>query len=256
VAHERERRRAGGGSPGADPLSGPPTRGAGRTARAAPRSASRVRYCAAVGPTEFTVRPLTLDRSTLNEVGVVSARAFYDDPFFIHLSQNPMQRARGLALFWRSHVAALGDTAVVTGAHGGTGALVGVSVWQRPGTYPLPVWTQARESAGAFRAMIPAPSSLLIGFRYILAMEKARPREDHWYLALLVTDPMVWRRGIGTALLEPTLASIDEEGLPCYLETQKEANLAYYRRFGFEEARRLTPSRSGPPLFTLSRPSR
>ncbi len=49
---------------------------------------------------------------------------------------------------------------------------------------------------------------------------------------------------------------IDEDGLPCYLETQKEDNLAYYRRFGFEETERLSPSRHGPPLFTMTRPAR
>jgi ribosomal protein S18 acetylase RimI-like enzyme len=87
-------------------------------------------------------------------------------------------------------------------------------------------------------------------------MEKVRPREEHWYLALLVADPMVWRRGIGTALVEPGLERIDDDGLPCYLETQKEANLAYYRRFGFEETDRLRPVPDGPTLFTMTRPVR
>lgn len=152
-------------------------------------------------------------------------------------------------------MAALGDTAVATGASDPTGALVGVSVWQRPGTYPLPAIRQAREMAGTLRAMLPAPSALPVGLRYVSAMEKARPHSDHWYLAFLVTDPIYWRRGIGTALLEPALRKIDEEGLPCYLETQKEANLAYYRRFGFEESSRITPIPGAPTLFTLTRPA-
>src|SRR5271166_3392742 len=102
--------------------------------------------CGAVTTAEFTVSPLVLDRSTLDELAVVSARAFYDDPFFVHLSEKPMQRARGLALFWRSHIAALREVAVATGAHDRTGALLGISVWQRPGTYPLSAWSQARET--------------------------------------------------------------------------------------------------------------
>jgi ribosomal protein S18 acetylase RimI-like enzyme len=87
-------------------------------------------------------------------------------------------------------------------------------------------------------------------------MEKARPREEHWYLCLLAADPMAWRRGIGTALLEPGLETVDADGLPCYLETQKEDNIAYYRRFGFDETERLTPSPGGPPLFTMTRGAR
>ena len=204
----------------------------------------------------FTFGPTALDRVLLNEAAVLGSRSFYDDPFFVHLSSEPMLRARGLALYMRSHLAALGDTAVASCARDQAGTLVGICVWQRPGTYPLPVVAQSREMAGALRALIPRPPAVVKGLQYTLAMEKARPRHDHWYLCLLAADPMAWRRGIGTSLLEPGLASIDDQGLPCYLETQKEANLAYYRRFGFEETERLTPSPGGPPLFTMTRPVR
>ncbi len=204
----------------------------------------------------FSYSPLTLDRRTLDEIAVLGARGFYDDPFFMHLAHEPLLRARGLALYLRSHLIALGDSAVATGARNAAGLLVGICVWQKPGTYPLPVGRQARELAGSLRALIPRPASLVTGLRYTMAVEKARPRDEHWYLCLLAADPMAWRRGIGTALLEPSLAALDEDGLPCYLETQKEDNLAYYRRFGFEETARLTPSKGGPPLFTMTRPVR
>jgi len=210
----------------------------------------------AMPPAPFTFGPVTLDRHLRNEAAVLGARSFYDDPFFVHLSAEPMLRARGLALYLRSHLAALGDTAVASCARDGAGTLVGMCVWQKPGTYPLPVTAQAREMAGALWALIPRPPAVAKGLRYTLAMEKARPREDHWYLCLLAADPMAWRRGIGTALMEPSLEIIDGDGLPCYLETQKEANLAYYRRFGFEETARLTPSPGGPALFTMTRPVR
>jgi ribosomal protein S18 acetylase RimI-like enzyme len=204
----------------------------------------------------FTYSSLTLDRRILNEAAVLGARSFYDDPFFVHLSSGPMQRARGLALYWRSHLAALGPSAVVTGARDRAGTLVGICVWQRPGTYPLPMGAQASEMAGALRALIPRPPAVLQGLRYTMAMEKARPRDDHWYLCLLAADPMAWRRGIGTTLLEPGLETVDADGLPGYLETQKEDNIAYYRRFGFEEVARLTPSPGGPALFTMTRTAR
>jgi len=210
----------------------------------------------AMAPSPFTFSAITLDRLTRNEAAVLGARSFYDDPFFIHLSAEPMLRARGLAIYMRSHLAVLGDSAVATGARDRAGTLVGICVWQKPGTYPLPVAAQAREMAGSLRALIPRPPAVMKGLRYVSAMAKARPRDDHWYLNLLVADPMVWRRGIGTALMEPSLEALDADGLPCYLETQKEANLPYYRRFGFEETDRLTPSPGGPPLFTMTRPPR
>lgn len=214
------------------------------------------RYGCRVAPNDVVLDPLALDRHTLDDVAVLGARGFFDDPFFMYLSADARLRARGLAIFVRSHLAVLGDRAVAVGARNEAGILVGVSVWQRPGTYPLPALAQARELVGSFRALVPRPPALRTGLRYVTAMERVRPRDEHWYLALLVTDPMLWRRGVGTALLEPTLASIDTEGLPCYLETQKEANLAFYRRFGFDLTERLEPNPGGPPLFTLTRPAR
>ena len=210
----------------------------------------------AMAPPVVTYEPLTLDRRTLDEIAVLGSRSFFDDPFFMHLSDHARLRARGLLLFMRSHLLALGDTAVASGARNAHGMLVGVSVWQRPGTYPLPGSAQAREMVGSVRALAPRPLSLATGLRYTLAIEKARPRHEHWYLCLLATDPTMWRRGVGSTLLEPMLARCDGDGLPCYLETQKEDNLAYYRRFGFDLTERLTPDRSGPPLFTMTRPAR
>jgi ribosomal protein S18 acetylase RimI-like enzyme len=81
------------------------------------------------------------------------------------------------------------------------------------------------------------------------------PHEPHWYLAVLGTDPSFQRTGAGTALLDPVLARIDAEGLPAYLETQKEANLAWYGRFGFELVERVDV-RACPPIWTMRRAER
>ena len=103
-----------------------------------------------MSPSPFTFSTVTLDRHARNEAAVLGARSFYDDPFFIHLSAEPMLRARGLAIYMRSHLAALGDSAVATGARDGAGTLVGICVWQKPGTYPLPATAQARELADPY----------------------------------------------------------------------------------------------------------
>jgi ribosomal protein S18 acetylase RimI-like enzyme len=60
------------------------------------------------------------------------------------------------------------------------------------------------------------------------------PPEPHWYLAMLATHPDWQRRGVGAALMAPAIAEADAHGLGCYLETESEANVAYYRRHGFE----------------------
>ena len=51
---------------------------------------------------------------------------------------------------------------------------------------------------------------------------------------MLSIAPEHQRRGHGAALLAPVLARCDADAVPAYLETNRESNLPYYRRFGFE----------------------
>lgn len=191
----------------------------------------------------------------MNDAAMVAARAFHDDPFFEYLDPHGITRARGLALFWRSELSSLRSDARLLGARTPEGRLVGVAAWMPPGTYPPPIWSQIRQMAGAARAMVLRPPALWKGLRYLLAIEKAHPKDQLWYLLLLVVDPSMQRSGIGAKLQEEGTASADKEGLDCYLETQKPENLVYYRRFGYEVEQELRPVAGGPPLWTMRRPA-
>lgn len=58
------------------------------------------------------------------------------------------------------------------------------------------------------------------------------PRKGY-HLSPLGIDTRYQGRGYASRLLRPMLARLDSEGLPCYLETQNENNVAIYRHFGF-----------------------
>jgi GNAT superfamily N-acetyltransferase len=210
----------------------------------------------AVGSDAIEVGSLLRRGRDLQDAAVVAARAFHDDPFFEYLDPRPITRARGLVIFWRATLAALGPTAVLTGARRSDGRLVGVAAVVPPGGYPLTAAGQARQMVGAFRAMIVRPPALRDGLRYLLAIDKAHPKEPVSYLLLLVVDPSAQRRGLGARLQEGMLTTADRDGLDCYLETQKQENLAYYRRFGYEVADELRPVKAGPSLWTMRRPAR
>lgn len=203
-----------------------------------------------------TLGPLASSGHDLDEVAVVAARAFHDDPFFSFLDPHAVTRARGLALFWRSTIAAAAPAATVTVARRATdGHPVGVSVVVPPGRWPLPVGRQAHQLLGALRAMVVRPPALVRGARYLFSMEAAHPKEPLWYLMLLAVDPSIQRQGVGALLQRDMLSSADDQGLGCYLETQKPDNLAYYGRFGYTLQRELAPVRGGPPLYLMRRPA-
>ena len=64
-------------------------------------------------------------------------------------------------------------------------------------------------------------------------IERAHPRDPHYYLAVLGTDPDEQGRGIGSALIQPVLETCDRDEVPAYLESSKERNIDFYARHGF-----------------------
>jgi GNAT superfamily N-acetyltransferase len=82
------------------------------------------------------------------------------------------------------------------------------------------------------------------------------PQEPHWYLAVLGADPVAQGRGQGAALLRSGLARADADGLPVYLESSKEANLAVYGHFGFEVLEEVRLPENGPTLWVMRRAPR
>jgi ribosomal protein S18 acetylase RimI-like enzyme len=104
------------------------------------------------------------------------------------------------------------------------------------------------------------PALGLTGLRRLTALAEVdahHPREPHWYLAVLGTDPAHQGRGFGSAVMEPVLARADEEGLGCYLESSKESNVAFYARHGFRVTQELDLAKgAGPRLWLMWRDPR
>ena len=88
------------------------------------------------------------------------------------------------------------------------------------------------------------------------AVESQHPRDPHWYLAVLGTDPSEQGKGIGGALMRPVLAHCDTAGLPCYLESSKERNVPFYRRHGFKVVHEVKLPDNGPSIWTMWREPR
>lgn len=70
-----------------------------------------------------------------------------------------------------------------------------------------------------------------------------------------MVDPSLHGRGIGTALVEHGLARVDAEGGPCYLETSKERNVPYWKRFGFEVAFQDSVGKDSVAYWGMIRPA-
>jgi len=187
------------------------------------------------------------------DVGVVAgtlARAFHDDPVMTWLfGERERPRLTRLTRFFaaetRRHLRGR-DTVLTADGH------AGAAVWARPGHWRTS-WIDSLRFAPI---MVPA-----VGVRIPRAvqglglMERSHPREPHWYLAFVGTDPSHRGIGAGRAMIDPVLDRCDAEGLGAYLESSKPENLPYYERFGFGVTGRIDLP-AGPPLWPMWRDPR
>lgn len=180
-----------------------------------------------------------------------SRRAFWPDPLFGFFSRDLLHEYRLLpALFG----AALHDldgplATTLVALHGGRPRAVGG--WLGPGGFPRSAREEAVRSVRMVQ-VIGRARNHAVALRLLREVDRQHPHEPHWYLALLATDPIVQGRGFGTALLAPILERCDREGLPAYLETQKESNVAWYARSGFRVSEEVRLP-GAPPVWCLRR---
>jgi len=91
--------------------------------------------------------------------------------------------------------------------------------------------------------------------RFGQAIDQALPPEPVWYVQALSVTPAGQGRGLGAALLGQVLAKSDATSVPCYLDTGKQANVAYYQRFGFALLDERVLWQDGPTIWRLQRQS-
>ena len=193
---------------------------------------------------------ITVRRATVeDEPGMAGAlgRAFADDPLFDWLVPDQTKRHAMLPgwfalafkkMFKRREVYTTDDHA-------------GAAVWGAPGEWKTKPIEMLSVVPGSIRVVGLGPMRRLI--TCFNAIEKQHPDELHWYLEVLGTDPPQQRKGVGAALMKPVLDRCDAEGLPAYLETQKELNVPYYRHHGFEVRKEMDLPRGGPHLWLMWR---
>ena len=202
--------------------------------------------------TAAAAEPVALAPSQVREVGQVLARAFQDDPHWSWVLPHDSRRAQVLPWFmgvWARHCHKHGEV------HTTAGKVEGAALWIPPGKYPPSVVGMILGGM----MLVPlkfgraAVGRLMSGANYMARLHKRDVPPRHWYLQLLGVDPPRQGQGIGGALIQPVLARADAEGLLCYVETERERNLFFYRRHGFEVVVEDDLPNGGPHFWTMKR---
>lgn len=192
-------------------------------------------------------------RATASDVDALAgalARAFLDDPVASWAWRAKGPRLRALRRFHGTRLRQL---------------LVDQEVWTTDDLGAAALWAPPRRwRSNLLEVAALGPAFLhprLIGRMPLVAVgwhgleRKHPPQPDHWYLAVLGTEPDCQGRGLGSAVLGPVLEQCDQDGVGAYLESSKERNIDFYARHGFRVVGELRLPR-GPKMWPMWRDPR
>ena len=126
-----------------------------------------------------------------------------------------------------------------------------VAIWAPPDKWKVPS-AEIIKATPAFLSVF-GVKQFVSALGALSLLEKNHPKEPHYYLEFLGTDPAHQRKGLGGAVLGPVLERCDTEGVGAYLESSKDVNVPYYRHFGFEVRQEVTHKNNGPTQWLMWR---
>ena len=196
---------------------------------------------------------LRLKRSQLDEAAHLLARAFFDDPLTLFTFPDEAERAEAMPRLMRAALLNGLDTGMVHVNRETQGA----AIWLPPASLAKPSDETGGRAAGDRIAGALGAEGLR---RMILARDALGDQKDadvtveHWHLTIIGVQPELKRRGIGARLLAPTLERANRSNTACYLETFREENLSFYRKYGFDVLATDKVPGGGPRYWTMLRP--
>jgi ribosomal protein S18 acetylase RimI-like enzyme len=196
--------------------------------------------------------PPAIRRATSGDIPVLAAvlaRAFFDDPVASWAWKPDALRMAALERFQATRMRQLiGHEEVWCSEDRACAAL-----WAPPGHWHSSLRETAEIVPCFLRPRLFARLPLVaLGWEML---ERGHPREPHYYLAVLGTDPGAQGRGIGSAVLRGVLEQCDRDGVGAFLESSKESNIAYYARHGFRVTEEVGLLR-GPTMWRMWRDPR
>lgn len=170
----------------------------------------------------------------IDEASRMLAEAFRDNPLNVAvIGRGARRRARCNEAGMRQLLPTALRHGLVLRAGGARPSGVGIAL--PPYAYPLP----PPPLPAQLRALLLQGLAVRTRWRRVFEhLDRLHPRDPHWYLATLGVAPAAQGCGLGRALLRALLARADGDALPCYLETDRPENVAFYEAAGFSVSRR------------------
>ena len=197
-------------------------------------------------------RPIGVRTAAVDAVPKVAAGladAFINDPVFTWMLPGSRRlQARLRTLFvaeMEQYVLPNGGTVWTTSGYDGAVTVLPPGGWAMPKSA---TGTEALTWIRAFGRRLP------LAIRVQHAMQERHLREPHFYVRTVGVRTALQGQGVGSALMQPTLARADSAGLATYIEASSERSAALYERLGFGHMGVLELPEGGPPVWLMRRP--
>ncbi|HEY1519335.1 MAG TPA: GNAT family N-acetyltransferase [Solirubrobacteraceae bacterium] len=198
------------------------------------------------------LRPIEARTAAADAVPTVAAAladAFINDPVYTWMlpgNLRPKPRLRTMfAAEMEQYVLPNGGTVWTTSDYDGAVCEL------PPGAWEMPKSMTGKEALKWLRAF---GTRLLLAGRVQRAMEERHLSEPHFYVRIVGVRTARQGKGVGAALMQPTLQKADSAGLPAYIEASTKRSAALYERLGFMHIDVLELPDGGPPVWRMRRP--
>ncbi|MCJ7605071.1 MAG: GNAT family N-acetyltransferase [Dehalococcoidales bacterium] len=170
-----------------------------------------------------------LTKKDAKPAGEMMALAFHQYPLTMYFHPDPEERLLGSVVRFETMIR-YGIT------HGEVYAtspeMEGVAMWLSSDKIKATFWRNLRSGHFDRPWKKPLPKQANYGV-FITGVRHRCAPFPHLYLRALGVHPDHRDKGLSSQLLRPMFERTDKEGLPCYLETQSELNVAKYMHLGF-----------------------
>ena len=183
-------------------------------------------------------------KSTLNELyrltedqvkpaAKILSEAFYDDPISVYLIPDVSERKAKLKYVYEYviHYDILYGEVYATSPN-----LEGIAAWLHSENSYITLKRQIK--SGGQKVISKLGMEFYKRSKHIQEftdlIHKKHTPFNHWCLDQFGVDPNFQGKGYAGVLLKAMFTRLDQEGIPIYLETHKEKNVAIYQHYGFK----------------------
>jgi GNAT superfamily N-acetyltransferase len=161
----------------------------------------------------------------------------------------PIPTPTSTTLYFPPFIRAFAGGAFEVGTAFLAGGFAGAALWLPPGVHP-----DEDAMNAIMQASIPEDRADLLG-EFVAQQARDPPGLPSLVPTADRFDPVQQGRGVGSRLLQRSLAECDREGYPAYLESTSESSRKLYERHGFETVAEIRVEGS-PPMWPMLRQPR